>query len=138
MTWSPPTWVTAASAAVGVLLAVSVPFIADTPGRILVAGGAVLLLGLSVRDRVLRPRLSAGPDGVVVRTLSGPTRLPWAGLRIRVRESRRFGLRGRTLELDTAAGPDDDGTLVVLGRRELGADPETVARDLWRLDPTPR
>ena len=138
MTWSPPTWDTAASAAVGVLLAVSVPFIADTPGRILVAGGAVLLLGLSARDRVLRPRLSAGPDGVVVRTLSGSTHLPWAGLRIRVRESRRFGLRGRSLELDTATGPDDDGTLVVLGRRELGADPETVARDLWRLDPTPR
>jgi hypothetical protein len=39
-------------------------------------------------------------------------------------------------ELDTAAGPDDDGVLVVLGRRDLGADPEQVARELRALDPT--
>jgi hypothetical protein len=36
----------------------------------------------------------------------------------------------------TAAGPDDDGVLVVLGRRDLGADPQDVARALRELDPT--
>jgi hypothetical protein len=55
---------------------------------------------------------------------------------VKVRETRRLGLRGRTLELDTAAGPDDGGVLVVLGRRDLGADPERVARELQELDPT--
>jgi hypothetical protein len=55
---------------------------------------------------------------------------------VRVRESRRLGVRSRTLELDTAAGPDDDGVLLVLGRRDLGTDPDEVARALRALDPT--
>ena len=87
-------------------------------------------LVLAVRDVVGRPRLTAGPDGVDVRTWRRGRHLPWAGLRVRVRESRRLGVRSRTLELDTAAGPDDDGVLVVLGRRDLGADPTEVARAL--------
>jgi hypothetical protein len=45
-------------------------------------------------------------------------------------------MRSRTLELDTSAGPNDDGVLVVLGRRDLGADPDEVARALRGLDPT--
>jgi Bacterial PH domain len=45
-------------------------------------------------------------------------------------------MRSRTLELDTATGPDDDGHLVVLGRRDLGTDPDAVARALRALDPT--
>jgi hypothetical protein len=57
-------------------------------------------------------------------------------LGVRVRETRRLGVRGRTLELDTASGPDDDGVLIVLGRRDLGADPDEVARTLRALDPT--
>jgi hypothetical protein len=138
MTWSPPTWDTAATAALGFLLAVGVVVVADAPGRVLAAGGAVLLLGQATRDLLTRPRLAAGPDGVVVRSLTGRTTLPWTGLRVRVRETRRFGLRGRTLELDTAAGPHDDGELFVFGRRDLGADPGTVARALWELDPTGR
>jgi hypothetical protein len=57
---------------------------------------------------------------------------------VRVHETRRLGVRSRTLELDTAGGPDDDGVLLVLGRRDLGADPEHVARELRALDPTAR
>jgi hypothetical protein len=41
----------------------------------------------------------------------------------------------RLLELDTAGGPDDDGTLVLLGRRDLGADPAAVAQALEALRP---
>ena len=84
----------------------------------------------------IRPRLAAGTDGLEVRTWAGRRHLPWAGLRVHVRESRRWGMRSRTLELDTSAGPHDDGVLVVLGRRDLGADPEEVARALRGLDPT--
>jgi hypothetical protein len=110
----------------------------DAAGRVLVGAAALLLLVLAVRDLLTRPRLTAGPDGVDVRTLTGGIHLPWARLRVRVREVRRLGVRGRTLELDTAAEPDDDGLLVVLGRRDLGADPGEVARALGTLDPTAR
>jgi hypothetical protein len=133
--WSPRPAETVALAAVGLGLALAV-LVLDAPGRVLVGGGALLLLGLVARDLLARPRLSAGPDGVDVRSWFRGQHLPWPGLRVRVRETRRWGMRGRTLELDTAAGPDDDGVLVVLGRRDLGADPDRVARELRALDPT--
>jgi len=133
--WSPRTGETAALAAVGLGLALSV-VVLDSAGRVLVGAGAVLLLVLAARDLVARPRLAAGPGGIDVRTLTGGRHLPWTGLRVQVRETRRLGVRGRTLELDTGGGPDDPGVLVVLARRDLGADPEEVARALRSLDPT--
>jgi hypothetical protein len=133
--WSPRAGETAALVAVALGLALAL-VVLDAPGRVLVGAGALLLLALALRDLVARPRLTAGPDGVDVRTWTRRRHLPWSGLRVRVRESRRLGVRSRTLELDTAAGPDDDGVLVVLGRRDLGADPEQVARELRALDPT--
>jgi hypothetical protein len=125
-----------ALAVVGVGLALAV-LVLDAAGRILVGAAALLLLGLAVRDLLVRPRLSARADGVVVRTLSGRRELPWQGLRVQVRTTRRFGLANRALELDTAAGPDDAGVLVVLGRRDLGADPGDVARRLREIAPPP-
>jgi Bacterial PH domain len=133
--WSPRAAETVALLVLGVGLALAVVFL-DAAGRVLVGAGALLVLGLAVRDLLTRPRLTAGPDGVDVRGLTGGVHLPWARLRVRVRETRRLGMRSRTLELDTAAGPDDDGVLVVLGRRDLGADPDAVARTLRGLDPT--
>ena len=135
MQWSPRAGETAALVAVALGLALAL-VVLDAPGRVLVGAGALLLLALAARDLVARPRLTAGPDGIDVRTWTRRRHLPWSGLRVRVRESRRLGMRSRTLELDTAAGPDDDGVLVVLGRRDLGADPERVARELLALDPT--
>ena len=136
MTWSPRTAETAALAVLGLGLALGVVLV-DPLGRVLVGAGALLVLALVVRDLLTRPRLSAGPDGVDVRRLTGVVHLPWGPLRVSVRESRRLGVRGRTLELDTAMGArDDDGVLVVLGRRDLGADPDEVARRLRGLDPT--
>ena len=134
MTWSPRAGETAALAVLGLGLALGVVFV-DPVGRVLVGAGALLVLALVVRDVLTRPRLRAGPDGVDVRGLTGGLHLPWPLLRVRVRESRRLGMRSRTLELDTAAGADDDGVLVVLGRRDLGADPDEVARQLHGLDP---
>ena len=127
--WSPRPAETVALAAVGLGLALAV-LLVDPVGRVLVGAAALLVLGLAARDALLRPRLSTGPEGVVVRTLSGRQVLPWHGLRVEVRATRRWGMRSRTLELDTAASPDDDGVLVLLGRRDLGADPEEVARAL--------
>jgi hypothetical protein len=122
-------------AVLGLALALAV-VVLDPAGRILVGAGAGLLLALVVRDLLARPRLAAGPDGVDVRNLTGSAHLPWARLRVRVRDSRRLGIRSRTLELDTADGPDEEGVLVVLSRRDLGTDPEEVARALRALDPT--
>jgi hypothetical protein len=134
MQWSPRPGETVAvvSVAVGLGLAVVV---LDAPGRLLVGLGALLLLSLGIRDAVVRPRLRAGHDGVQIRTWGGRQHLPWRGLRVGVREHRRLGMRSRTLELDTSAGPHDDGVLVVLGRRDLGADPAEVARALRAMDP---
>lgn len=134
MQWSPRRAETVVLAAIGLALALAVVLV-DAPGRVLVGAGALLVLGLAARDLLTRPRLSAGPDGIDVGTLTGRRHLPWSTARVRLRETRRLGLRGRTLELDTAAGPDDDGVLVVLGRRDLGADPAEVARALRSLDP---
>jgi Bacterial PH domain len=132
--WSPRPAETAALAAVGLGLCLAL-VVVDAPGRVLVGVGALLLLALAGRDVVARPRLRAGPDGIDVRTWLGGRHLPWPGVRVRVRESRRFGVRSRTLELDTAAGPDDAGVLVVLGRRDLGADPDDVALALLAMNP---
>jgi hypothetical protein len=135
--WSPRPAQTAVLGLTGLALALAVVFL-DAPGRVLVGTAALLALALLVRDVVARPRLSAGPDGVQVRSWTARRYLPWALLRVRVRTTRRFGVTSRALELDTAAGPDDDGVLVLLGRRDLGADPEEVARALRALDPTRR
>ena len=134
MQWSPRPSETVALVAIGLGLGLALVFL-DSAGRVLVGAGALLLLGLAARDLMARPRLTAGPDGVDVRTWTRGRHLPWPGLRVRVRESRRLGMRSRTLELDTASGPDDDGVLVVLGRRDLGADPDEVARALRALAP---
>jgi hypothetical protein len=135
VTWSTRTTETAAVALLGVLLAAGALAVADAPGRLLLGVGAALYLAQAARDLLVRPRLAAGPDGVDVRRLSGRLHLPWGRLEIRIRETRRLGMRTTTLELDTAPGPDDDGVLVVLGRRDLGTDPAAVAQRLHELDP---
>jgi hypothetical protein len=103
---------------------------------VLVGAAALLALVLALRDGLARPRLSAGPDGVQVRTWTARKHLPWRRLHVRVRTMRRLGLRSSALELDTACGPDDEGVLVLLGRWDLGTDPEDVARALRALGPT--
>ncbi|WP_243737675.1 PH domain-containing protein [Blastococcus xanthinilyticus] len=128
--WSPPVLVPAALALAGLALA-AVAVLLDPAGRVLVGGAALLMLAMAAREAVLRPRLAAGADGVEVRTLTGRRLLPWGVLRVRVRTARRWGTTIRTLELETwPRAEDDDGVLVVLGRWDLGADPEAVARAL--------
>lgn len=134
MQWSPRGGETAALAVLAAGLALAL-IVLDTPGRVLVGTGVALLLLVVVHDLRARPRLSTGPEGVDVRTWTGRRHLPWPLLRVRVRVTRRLGVRSRTLELDAAAGPGDDGVLVVLGRRDLGADPEVVAQALRALAP---
>ena len=124
--WGPRTGELVATAVAGLGLALAA-LVVDPVGRVLVGGAALLLLGLAAHDAVLRPRLRTGPEGVTVRALAGPTTIAWPHVRARVRVQRRWGVRARTLELEDRT---DDAVLVVLGRRELGTDPETVAEAL--------
>jgi hypothetical protein len=87
----------------------------------------LFLIGLAVADSAVRPRLAADTEGLTVRTLGRRLAAPWAGVAIRVRPGRRLGVAASTLEVDIG------DELVVLGRRELGADPVDVADELARL-----
>jgi len=120
--WSTRGGETAAAAAVAVGLALAV-LVVDPVGRVLVGAAAVVLFAVVARDLALRPRLRADADGVTVRTIGGSRLIPWGALRTRVRATRRLGTRSRTLELEDAR---DDAVLVVLGRRDLGTDPDAV------------
>lgn len=108
---------------------------ADPAGR-LVAGLAATGLGLAAASGTrARPRLEAGPDGLTVRRLTWTRYTPWSRVDdVRVLRTRRFGRSSSLLELDLR---DADGTerLVVLGRPELGEDPEEVAEVLAGLRP---
>jgi hypothetical protein len=133
--WSPKPGRTAVVGIGALVLGVAaVAFVADWPGRILLGIAATGLALDAVHDLVARPRLTAGPDGVVVRTWSGARRLAWEGLRARVRTTRRLGMLTRTLEIDVDPALDD-GMLIVLGRRDLGAPLEDVARQLRAMNP---
>ena len=126
MQWSPRVGETVALGLAGLALALAT-LVVDPVGRVLVGGAALLLLGLSARDAVVRPRLRADARGVTARTLTGATEIAWPLLQARVRTQRRWGMRSTTLELEDRS---DDAVLVVLGRRELGADPGVVAEAL--------
>ena len=126
MQWSPPVGETVATAAAGLGLALAA-LLVDPVGQVLVGGAAVLLLALAARDALVRPRLRTDADGVTVRRLTGAVVIGWPALRARVRTQRRWGVRSRTLELEDRT---DDTVLLVLGRRDLGTDPEAVATAL--------
>jgi hypothetical protein len=131
-TWSPPPPLVAlgwalAAAALGWLLATP-----DPAGRLL-AGVAAAALGLlALHGTVARPRLAADVEGVEVRGLRVSRRWAWPQLEVRLVRVRRLGREVAMLELD---GYDRDGVeqLVVLGRLDLGADPEEVADELAAL-----
>jgi Bacterial PH domain len=131
--WSPrPAGTVVRLLAAAALAAAATLVVDDAPGRLLVGLAAAGLLVDAAHDVLARPRLAARPEGGVARTWSGRRRVPWPDLRVRVRATRRLGVVVRTLELDSE-GPADDGTLVVLGRRDVGAPVDDVARQLRGL-----
>jgi hypothetical protein len=129
--WSTRPAETAAAAVVAVLLGVAL-LLLDLPGRLLVGAAVLLLLAVVARDLALRPRLRADDTAVAVRRLGGSTVIPRERLRARVRTGRRLGMRSTSLELEDTA---DDTVLVVLGRRDLGTDPERVGARLLGHEP---
>ncbi len=102
----------------------------DAAGRLLLIGAALLLAAYAVTDLLFSPRLVLSADGVVVRTPIRRVDLRWPEVEsIHVDQRQRWGLRSVALEVDAGA------TLVVLSRRALGTDPETVAALAAAFDP---
>ncbi len=130
-TWGvrPPVFVGCAAAA---LLGIGWAVLAGLPTDRFVACTLVLFaLVAALAFLPMRRRLTVDRNGLVVRGPGGTRRVGWAmvtGIEV-VRRS-RLGVGSSTVEVDLA----DDG-LIVLGRFDLGADPEDVARVLkehWR------
>jgi hypothetical protein len=95
-------------------------------------GAVALVLALAgVFSTVARPRLAADHDGVAVRGLTGTRTWSWAEVNVRLVRTRRLGRDTATLEVD--AENADPPALVVLGRFDLGADPEDVVEELLAL-----
>jgi Bacterial PH domain len=125
--WFPRPAETALAAAGGGIALVLAAF-SDPAGRVLLGVAGLGLLVLAATDLLVRPRLSVDPHGLRLRTLSVRRNLPWDRIeRVVVDERRRLGLTARALEVDAGE------TLVVLGRRSLGADPRDVAGAVARI-----
>ena len=118
-------WVAAAAAAAWAL------FADDPPGRVLLGTVALGLVLAGLYGLLVRPRLAADSSGVTVRGLAGSKRWTWAEVNVRLVRTRRFGREVATIELDADRAEVPD--LVVLGRLELGTDPEDVVDALLAL-----
>lgn len=137
--WSTQPKETALAGLLAVVLVV-VGLTVDPVGRVMVWGAALMLLAVVAADLLVRPRLRAGPEGLAVRTLTARHRADWSQVHARVRETRRLGRAVPTLEIDLYTEPtsgdpyeEPDEIFIVLGRRELGADPALVHRSLVAL-----
>lgn len=140
VSWSTPAglvataWVLALAAAGWLVLLVLTG--ADRPGQLIAAVAAAGLGTAAASGSKARPRLAAGPDGLVVRRLSWTLDVGWGQVqRVRVLRHRRLGRESSLLELELRE-PDGAERLVILGRLELGEDPEEVAEVLESYRPT--
>ncbi|MFI7674748.1 PH domain-containing protein [Actinophytocola sp. NPDC049390] len=118
-------WVLTVVAAAGAV------FTGDPPGRVLLGVVALLLALAAVFATVARPRLAADHEGVTVRGLTGARTWRWGEVNVRLVRTRRLGRDTATLEVDAEGA--EPPALVVLGRLDLGADPEDVVEELLAL-----
>lgn len=130
-TWAPKAELAALAWVLAVLAAGWAWFADDPPGRVLLGLVALMLAFAGLFGAVVRPRLSADADGVTVRGLTSARRYSWAEVNVRLVRTRRLGREVATVELDAehAEAPD----LVVLGKLDLGADPEDVVDALLKM-----
>ncbi|WP_410576935.1 PH domain-containing protein [Amycolatopsis sp. lyj-108] len=99
----------------------------DLGGTVL-TGMAMLSTGaLALHGTLIRPRLAAGPGGILARTVGGAHRYSWTEARLRLRTTRRLGRDSVTLEVESGEH------LLVFGRIDLGEDPRDVLDVLTAL-----
>ncbi|MGH3493238.1 MAG: PH domain-containing protein [Sciscionella sp.] len=132
--WAPPLRVLVVSWLVFLAFGLAAAFWDEQRGQLLFGVGCVAFGVFATHITVARPRLEADDSGVRVRSLAGSTQWPWAQVQVRLREHHRWGRRTQLLELE---GPDDHGAdgFCILGRLDLGTDPDTVAKALFLLRP---
>jgi PH (Pleckstrin Homology) domain-containing protein len=129
--WAPKAELTALAWVLAVLAAGWAFFTDDPPGRVLLGLVALMLAFAGLFGAVVRPRLAADADGVTVRGLTSARRYSWAEINVRLVRTRRLGREVATIELD-AEHAEVPG-LVILGKLDLGADPEDVVGALLAL-----
>ncbi len=133
LSFGPDPRLIAATGALALLAAAAAALTGDPAGRLLFAGAAVVLAAYAVTDLICRPRLIADAQAVRVRAPGLFVRLPWERIEaVRADVRRRHGLRSAALEIDTGE------RLIVLTRRNLGADPEQVAQLVNAFAPSAR
>jgi len=115
--------------AAAVLAALGAVVASDNAGTVFFALAAAALSALSLHGLLVRPRLSADPRGVRIRTSTGKHDLDWPDVTARVRTTRRLGRDAPTLEIEAG------GRLYVFGWLELGEDPRDVLDTLTALQP---
>ena len=132
--WSTPAglvttvWVLAVGALLWLVLLVSDG--ADRPGQLLALVAVLGLVATALSGTLARPRLAVRPDGLVLRRLTWTLDVPWSRVdRMRILRTRRLGRESSLLELDLRDEQGDE-RLVVLGRLDLGEDPEEVLEAL--------
>lgn len=136
MSWGPPPLALgiAAVGAIGAaLFAVVLAVNSDGPGAVLLGLLALVLAAAAAHGAVVRPRLRADAQVVTARTLTRTHTAPWSDVTMRVQVTQRLGRDSRTLEVDFPSDSVDVPQLVVLGRLELGEDPDDVMAALSRL-----
>jgi PH (Pleckstrin Homology) domain-containing protein len=137
--WSPAPalvvtgWVAAAAAVAWSVLLWTAH--ADPAGRLIAGVAAVGLLIAALHGTRARPRLRVDADGLTVGGLLRSRHHPWPLVGdVRVLRTRRLGLRGALLEIDTTTAGGDE-RLLVFGRLDLAEDPQDVAPQLLALRP---
>jgi YD repeat-containing protein len=129
--WAPRQNVVVVAWVITLLLLVGVVWLAvvdgDVGGTVLTGLAMVAAGALALHGTLLRPRLAAGPEGVLARTVGGPHRFSWDEARLRLRTTRRLGRDSTTLEIESG------DHLLVFGRIDLGEDPRDVLDVLTAL-----
>ena len=132
--WSPRPALVAIGWLAALGLLAGTVFTSSAETRVFTAIATIAFVMAAGYGTLLRPKLHADADGLVVRLLNGRLHLPWQSTRIKVARTRRLGRTVALLELD---GRDAQGEeqLVVLGWLELGTDPDDVLDVLRALRP---
>lgn len=128
--WAPHQNVVVVAWLITLLLLVGAVWVAadgDVGGTVLTVLAMVAAGALALHGTLLRPRLAAGPEGVLARTVGGPHRFSWNEARFRLRTTRRLGRDSTTLEIESGEH------LLVFGRIDLGEDPRDVLDILTAL-----
>jgi hypothetical protein len=108
--------------------AVASYFATDATGRLLLGCAAIVLAAIAGVDVLFSPRLTATTAGVAVFAPGVRVRWRWDEVSsIKVDERNRRGLTTRTLEIESG------DQLIVLSKRSLNADPQTVYADVSEL-----